>query len=346
MLNMILAGFLLLSVYSFLSLSFTLFYPQISFKQHHKTTYSKLNERKIRHSDVTRLIFRGRSGNDDIFSFKQLLSDIKNQKDEPLAVVSSKLPTIAIIGRPNTGKSTIANKICDDYVDGSIVHDEAGVTRDRVYRNALWNGYNFRVVDTGGIVFEDDPKAIFTREITHQALVAFEESVAAIFVCDGLAGITPLDQDVAAWLRKRQNDIPIYVAINKCESETKGIEQAEVFKRLGLGYPYPVSGIHGTGIGDLLDVITAQHMKKIKLIIPENITNVAFIGRPNVGKSSLFNKIYGQNRSIVSEVPGTTRDTIDAIIIRENETFRIVDTAGIRKKNKIDYGTEFFMINR
>jgi GTP-binding protein len=270
----------------------------------------------------------------------------RDLQDEANAVIASQLPTIAIVGRPNTGKSTIVNRICDDYIGGSIVHDDPGVTRDRVYRNAVWNGYHFRVVDTGGMVFDEKSEDIFADEITYQAQIAFAEAVAAIFVCDGIAGVTRLDQDVSKWLRKRQNDIPIYVAVNKCESITKGVEQAAPFVRLGLGHPFPVSGIHGIGIGDILDLITAHHMRKITVVIPENVTNVALIGRPNVGKSSLFNKLCGENRSIVSDVPGTTRDAIDSIITRGNETFRIVDTAGVRKKNRIDYGTEFFMINR
>jgi small GTP-binding protein len=262
------------------------------------------------------------------------------------AVPPSKLPIIAVIGRPNTGKSTIVNRICDTYNEGSIVDDAPGVTRDRSYRPAVWNGYNFQVVDTGGILFDDKAGDVFTSRITEQAMIAIDEAVACVFVCDGIAGVTDQDRDVAEWLRRHKSHIPIYLAVNKCESEITGIAQALDFNELGLGEAIPVSGIHGIGIGDVLDKITENHMKKVVGVLEENVTNVAFIGRPNVGKSSLFNKIYGKNRTIVSDVAGTTRDPIDEIVTRGSDKYRIIDTAGIRKKSKVDFGTEFFMINR
>lgn len=262
--------------------------------------------------------------------------------------LAEKLPIIAIIGRPNTGKSTIVNKITGSYKDGAIVHDEPGITRDRTYRTGMWNDYNFQVVDTGGIVF-DDTEDVFAERITQQALVALGEACAAVMVCDGKLGITPLDQVLADWLR-RHNKTPLYMAVNKCESETTGISQAQEFWGLGLGQPWPVSGIHGTGLNDLLDDITQKHMTKVRTVLKETATNVAFIGRPNVGKSSLFNKLLGADRSIVSDVAGTTRDTVDTLIARgsgdKQRKYRIVDTAGVRKKGKIEYGAEFFMVNR
>jgi len=260
-------------------------------------------------------------------------------------VVAAKLPTIAIIGRPNTGKSTIVNKLTDSYKDGAIVHDEPGITRDRTYRTGTWNSYNFQVVDTGGIVF-DDTEDVFAERITSQALQALTESNAAIMVCDGKQGVTPLDTVLADWLRRNNRKIPVYLAVNKCESETQGIAQAQEFWGLGLGEPYPVSGIHGTGIGDLLDIITEKHMVKVTKVAKEVATNVAFVGRPNVGKSSLFNRLYGADRSIVSDVAGTTRDTVDTLITRGEKKYRIVDTAGVRKRGKVEYGAEFFMVNR
>ena len=215
----------------------------------------------------------------------------------------------------------------------------------------------------------DDTQDIFADRITQQALIALGEANAALLVCDGQEGLTQLDSIIAEWLRKN-NRVPVYIAVNKCESETQGISQSMEFWELGLGTPYPVSGIHGTGLGDLLDIVTTKHMNKITNVLKENCTNVALVGRPNVGKSSLFNKyveflacllafickdtnnplpncrLYGQDRSIVSDVAGTTRDTVDALITRSGVQYRFIDTAGIRKKGKVLYGPEFFMVNR
>lgn len=267
---------------------------------------------------------------------------LQNQDSNPIP--QGKLPTLAIIGRPNTGKSTLVNKITNSYKDGAIVHDEPGITRDRTYRLGNWCGYNFQVIDTGGIIF-DDKEDIFAEQITQQALIALKEADAAILVCDGQQGVTTLDGIIADWLRKN-NKVPVFIAVNKCESTTRGMIQSQDFWELGLGEPYPVSGIHGNGVGELLDIITTQHMKKVVNVLKENSTNVALVGRPNVGKSSLLNKIYGKERSIVSDVAGTTRDTVDVLIQRGNNSFRIIDTAGVRKRGKVEYGAEFFMVNR
>ena len=174
------------------------------------------------------------------------------------------------------------------FQDGAIVHDEPGITRDRTYRTATWCDYNYQVVDTGGIIF-DDNKDIFADRITQQAFIALAEAKAAILVCDGQEGLTEQDRIIADWLRKN-NKVPVYVAVNKCESETRGLTQALEFWELGLGMPFPVSGIHGNGIGELLDDIAAKHLNKVTTVLRENATNVALIGRPNVGKSSLFNR--------------------------------------------------------
>jgi small GTP-binding protein len=262
-------------------------------------------------------------------------------------VVESELPIIAVIGRPNTGKSTLVNKIAENFQDGAIVSDEAGITRDRTYRVATWEGYNFQVVDTGGIVF-DDKEGLFAEQITQQALQALQEAKAAILVCDGQIGVHPLDGELARWLR-RHCKIPVYVAVNKCESHKLGNTQACDFWTLGLGEPNAISSIHGSGVGELLDKLIT-HIEKVDTPLKENSTNVAFIGRPNVGKSSVFNRLLGKQRAIVSEIAGTTRDTVDAVIYRgtgtKEKTYRIVDTAGIRRKGKIEFGSEFFMINR
>lgn len=287
-------------------------------------------------------------GNSDLPDYMiKILEKFKKFNESPVeteATMASKLPILAVVGKPNTGKSTLVNKLTNSFKDGSIVHDEPGITRDRTYKTATWNDYNFQVVDTGGIIF-DDSTDLFADRITEQALLALGEANAAILVCDGKEGLTQIDSVLADWLRKN-NKVPLYLAVNKCESETQGISQAQEFWELGLGEPYPISSIHGTGIGDLLDIITTKHMKKITNFARENATNVAFIGRPNVGKSSLFNRLHGTNRSIVSDVAGTTRDAVDALINYKEKTYRIVDTAGIRKKGKVEYGAEFFMVNR
>lgn len=230
------------------------------------------------------------------------------------------------------------------------MHDEPGITRDRTYRLAEYGEYNFQVVDTGGIVF-DDTKDIFADRITQQALIALKEANVAIMVCDGKEGLTQLDDILADWLRKN-NKVPVYVAVSKCESETQGISQAQEFWRLGFGDPFPVSGIHGTGLVNLMDTVTSRHMTKITTVLKENATNIALVGRPNVGKSSLLNRLSGEERSIVSDVAGTTRDTVDALVKRGSKKngserlYRFIDTAGIRKRGKVEYGAEFFMVNR
>ncbi len=249
------------------------------------------------------------------------------------------LPIVAVIGRPNVGKSTIVNRICGDRA--SIVHDEPGITRDRMYRPAFWQDREFQLVDTGGLVFDDDTE--FLPFIRQQALAALNESSAAILVVDGQIGPTSADQEIAHWLR--QESVPIILAVNKCESLEEGMIQAAQFWELGLGEPYPVSGIHGSGTGELLDQLITYFPPTDEISEKEEI-NVAIIGRPNVGKSSLLNALTGENRSIVSPISGTTRDAIDMVVSRQEKTYRLIDTAGIRRKKNVKYGAEFFSINR
>jgi GTP-binding protein len=249
------------------------------------------------------------------------------------------LPIVAIIGRPNVGKSTIVNRLCD--VQDAIVHDEPGVTRDRTYRPAFWNDREFVVVDTGGLVFNDDTE--FLPQIREQAKLALSEASAAIFVVDGQTGPNASDEAIAEWLRHQT--VPVLVTVNKCESPEQGLAQAAQFWELGLGEPFPISGIHGNGTGDLLDELVtflppAGEIEEIDEI------KIAIVGRPNVGKSSLLNAFVGNNRAIVSPISGTTRDAIDTVIERGGKTYRLIDTAGIRKKKNVDYGPEFFGINR
>jgi len=249
------------------------------------------------------------------------------------------LPIVAIIGRPNVGKSTIVNRLAE--TQSAIVYDEPGVTRDRTYARAYWSDREFLVVDTGGLVFDDDTE--FLPLIRQQAMAALTEASAAIFVVDGQSGPTVSDEAITEWLR--QQPVPVLLAVNKCESPEQGLVQAAQFWELGLGEPFPVSGIHGNGTGELLDELIT-YLPPVEEIPETNEIKVAIVGRPNVGKSSLLNALVGENRAIVSPISGTTRDAIDTVIERQEQTYRLIDTAGIRKKKNVEYGPEFFGINR
>ncbi|MDJ0662558.1 MAG: ribosome biogenesis GTPase Der [Crocosphaera sp.] len=249
------------------------------------------------------------------------------------------LPIVAIIGRPNVGKSTFVNRLAKDRQ--AIVHDQPGITRDRTYRPAFWRDRDFQVVDTGGLVFDDDTE--FLPLIREQAMAALSEASAAIFVVDGQLGPTAGDREIGDWLR--QQKVPVLLAVNKCESPDQGLIQAADFWELGLGEPYPVSGIHGSGTGELLDELITYLPSPEELPDREEI-NVSIIGRPNVGKSSLLNAFLGEKRAIVSPISGTTRDAIDTVVERGDNTYRLIDTAGIRRKKNVNYGAEFFSINR
>ena len=249
------------------------------------------------------------------------------------------LPSIAIIGRPNVGKSTLVNRFCQ--TNNAIVYDKPGVTRDRTYQNAEWCGKEFLVVDTGGLVFEDDSE--FLPEIRTQTFLALEEASLAIFIVDGMQGVTDGDLSIAKWLRSAK--CKVIIAVNKCESTILGASLASDFWKLGLGEPFPVSAIHGTGTGDLLDLVIAELPEKDKTDQEEQYC-MSIIGRPNVGKSSLLNSICGNQRAIVSDISGTTTDSIDTYIKKEDKFWKIIDTAGIRRKKNVKYGTEFFGINR
>ncbi|AFY36003.1 ribosome biogenesis GTPase Der [Calothrix sp. PCC 7507] len=249
------------------------------------------------------------------------------------------LPIVAIIGRPNVGKSTLVNRLAGEQT--AIVHDEPGVTRDRTYKPAYWSDREYLVVDTGGLVFNDDTE--FLPLIRQQAMTALAEASAAIFLVDGQTGPTPADEEIAEWLR--QQPVPVLLAVNKCESPEQGLMQAAEFWELGLGEPFPISAIHGSGTGDILDELI-KHIPAVTEVPETNEIKVAIIGRPNVGKSSLLNAFVGEERAIVSPISGTTRDAIDTVVERNEQTYRLIDTAGIRKKKSIEYGTEFFSINR
>lgn len=250
-----------------------------------------------------------------------------------------KLPIVAVIGRPNVGKSTFVNRLAGDQQ--AIVYDQPGITRDRTYRPAFWQDRDFQVVDTGGLVFDDDTE--FLPLIRQQVMAALVEASVAIFVVDGQLGLTAGDREIAEWLRRQS--VPVFLAVNKCESVEQGLSQAAEFWQLGLGNPYPISAIHGSGTGELLDELIT-HLPPADQLVEDDEIKVAIIGRPNVGKSSLLNALTGENRSIVSPVSGTTRDAIDMTVQRGDKTYRLIDTAGIRRKKNVDYGAEFFSINR
>ena len=245
------------------------------------------------------------------------------------------LPIVAIIGRPNVGKSTLVNRLAG--VQEAIVFDTPGVTRDRTYKPAFWADRDYLVVDTGGLIFDDDTE--FLPYIREQAMTALTEASAAVMVVDGQEGPTEADREIAQWLR--QHSVPALLAVNKCESPEQGLIQAAQFWELGLGEPYPVSGIHGNGTGELLDDLVTHLPPPEEIEEPDEV-RVAIVGRPNVGKSSLLNAFVGENRAIVSPVSGTTRDAIDMLVERGEQRYRLIDTAGIRKKKNVDYGPEFF----
>jgi GTP-binding protein len=249
------------------------------------------------------------------------------------------LPIVAVIGRPNVGKSTLVNRLAGNQQ--AIVHDQPGITRDRTYRPAFWLDREFQVVDTGGLVFDDDSE--FLPQIREQASLALAEACVAILVVDGQSGPTPSDEEIAQWLRYQS--VPVILAVNKCESPDQGLIQAAQFWELGLGEPFPISAIHGSGTGDLLDALL-PHIPVIDPDAEPDEIKVAIIGRPNVGKSSLLNALTGENRAIVSPIAGTTRDAIDTVVERNGQRYRLIDTAGIRRKKNVDYGAEFFSINR
>ena len=250
------------------------------------------------------------------------------------------LPVIAIIGRPNVGKSTLVNRLCKSRE--AIVHDQPGVTRDRTYQDGFWSDRDFKVVDTGGLIFEDDSE--FFPEIREQANLALAEADVALVLVDGQQGLTAADEAIAEWLRTQK--CKVLLAVNKCESPEQGLAMAAEFWSLGLGEPNPISAIHGAGTGDLLD-------KMVGMLPPKEINDdesdpiqMAIVGRPNVGKSSLLNSICGESRAIVSPIRGTTRDTIDSKLIRNDQAWKLIDTAGIRRRRSVNYGPEYFGINR
>ncbi|KPL17215.1 MAG: GTP-binding protein Der [candidate division Zixibacteria bacterium SM23_81] len=264
-------------------------------------------------------------------------------------------PIVAIVGRPNVGKSTLFNRLIGQPL--AIVEDIPGTTRDRLYADTEWNGVPFTLVDTGGLEIEvaipghphtegkPPPLSVaspqYVEQIRAQAQVAIAEADAIIFMVDVIDGLVAGDEDVADVLRRSQK--PLFLAVNKADNQIRR-EAAVEFYALGLGDPYPISALHGTGTGDLLDDVVASF--PIQEAEETEAIRIAIVGRPNVGKSSLLNKLLGQERAIVSAIPGTTRDAIDTYLEWEREPIVLIDTAGIRRRGRIERGLEQYSVLR
>jgi GTPase len=243
--------------------------------------------------------------------------------------------TVAVVGFPNVGKSTLVNRLTGTRA--AVVHETPGVTRDRKELVCEWAGTRFRLIDTGGVDIAD-PSPI-TRSIAGQARAAVAEADLVLFVVDAKIGITPGDEEVGEILRTARK--PVFLLANKIDDPARDVEAVE-FHRLGLGDPIPLSALHGHGTGDLLDAIVARLPGAGPAQVGEEAIRVAILGRPNVGKSSLLNAILGEDRVIVSDVPGTTRDSIDTVFQRGETTFVLVDTAGLRRKRRQRQGIEYY----
>lgn len=244
---------------------------------------------------------------------------------------------VAIVGRPNVGKSTVFNRFVGERL--SIVEDTPGVTRDRIYGKGTWLTKDFRVIDTGGIQLLDQP---FQEEIKAQVEIAMEEADVIIFVVSGKEGLTHDDEYIASILKRQTK--PVIVAVNKIDDSSK-IENTYEFYNLGLGIPFAISGVHGIGIGDLLDETINEFPQKKKEDYEGSI-RFSFIGRPNVGKSSIVNAILNEERVIVSQIEGTTRDAIDTPFVKDGQDYVVIDTAGIRKKGKVYENIEKYSVLR
>ena len=249
-------------------------------------------------------------------------------------------PTVAVVGRPNVGKSTFFNYIVGSKI--SIVEDTPGVTRDRVYAEANWRGRNFTVIDTGGI--EPESEDIILSQMREQANIAIEIADVIIFLTDIKQGVTAADQEIGLMLKKSGK--PIVLVCNKADNYEKAKQDIYEFYNLGIGDPYPISAANALGIGDVLDAIYEHFPEKDADEDNDEVIKVAVIGKPNVGKSSLINKILGENRTIVSNIAGTTRDAIDSYFENDKGKYVLIDTAGIRKKNKVNERIEKYSVIR
>ncbi len=265
-------------------------------------------------------------------------------------------PVVALVGRPNVGKSTLFNRLCGERL--AIVDDTPGTTRDRLFAVGEWSGVQFDIVDTGGIdpttASSKSPLSIgsadFISEIKSQALLAITEADVVMFLVDAISGVTPADFEVAQILRQSQKIIdgvaypPVLLVVNKADSARQR-DLVNEFYELGLGVPWPISSVHGTGTGDLLDELLSNFPEPEPEEDDDSV-KVAIVGKPNVGKSSLLNKLAGEERSIVSPIAGTTRDAIDTKLMIEDIPVTLIDTAGIRRRGKVEPGVEKFSVVR
>lgn len=249
-------------------------------------------------------------------------------------------PIVAVVGRPNVGKSTLFNKISGKRI--SIVEDTPGITRDRIYADAEWNGIAFTLIDTGGI--EPFSKDIILSQMREQANLAIDTADVILFMVNVKDGMTAADKEVAAMLQKCGK--PVILVCNKVDNPGNPPLDAYEFYNLGMGDPMMVSSIHGLGVGDLLDAVVEHFPENIDAEDDDEIIHIAVVGKPNAGKSSLVNYILGENRVIVSNIAGTTRDAIDSELVRNGQKYVIIDTAGMRKRGKIDETVERYSVVR
>lgn len=249
-------------------------------------------------------------------------------------------PIVAIVGRPNVGKSTLFNALAGENI--SIVKDTPGITRDRIYAEVSWLDMNFTLIDTGGI--EPESKDIILSQMREQAQIAIDTADVIIFLVDVRQGMVDADSKVADMLRRSRK--PVILAVNKVDDFKKFMADVYEFYNLGIGEPYPVSSVNKLGFGELLDEVTSHFDKEAAAEEEDDRTKVAIVGKPNVGKSSIVNRLIGENRVIVSDIAGTTRDAIDTEITRNGKEYVFIDTAGLRRKNKIREELERYMIIR
>lgn len=249
-------------------------------------------------------------------------------------------PIVAIVGRPNVGKSTLFNKISGKRI--SIVEDTPGITRDRIYADAEWTGHEFTLIDTGGI--EPAASDVILSQMRSQASLAVDMADVILFMVNTKDGVTASDSEVAAMLRKCGK--PVLLVCNKVDTPGAPPPELYEFYNLGIGEPHAVSSIHGLGVGDLLDEVVSYFPEDVQADNDEDVIKVAVIGKPNAGKSSLVNRILGEDRVIVSDIAGTTRDAIDSIHIHNGKKYLLIDTAGMRKRGKIDENVERYSVIR